>query len=527
MRDSRDPAVSNDPRFALEVLNLMPSNLEKPSTFGSRPGFDRLLTSQLVVAGISYGTLGQLVHHQVSGGQHFILLAVGRAVLRYNCALDLATLAVSLTPNVGRMYGMSFGDTVVVHDGVATPVYGTTGSLANLSNAPIFYGQPVPYYAKLFAIKATERSTIVWSEEGDATIGYETGYRNRWRIGQTDQDWLYALASTNDELFYFRARSIGSVRGAVTPDFVTDGTHDGVSSELGTTSPDGVCLGPDDKVYFISADAEPCVIKGGKAYSMAENLHEFLPTIDRAQLDKAITRYDPTTGLVYFALVEIGQSQPSCVICVNPSADIPVAIWRGWTMSAMGIAKPGVGNATGTGAAPAVNGNTVEPTVPAMVHLSEDGYAYLHGTPNGVIWDDYHAAGVQPIAHAIESCHLVTDTDAEKTFHRTDILLRGEDEITVTVRHRTPAGTSPDCDATLVLPDSEAVWGSSGSDDDGFLWDEDDWAFGVQECRLAVGMKETGRWIRHRLEHEALGERFGFTTLSTQHGPAGNGARAA
>ena len=103
-----------------------------------------------------------------------------------------------------NLFAASIADACIVHDGTNTPlrVYDLDTlipSSAALSNAPVFYGQPVPYYAKLFAIKAAERNVIVWSEENDPTIGYEsTPYSNSWEIGQTDQAPLYALAATNE-----------------------------------------------------------------------------------------------------------------------------------------------------------------------------------------------------------------------------------------------------------------------------------------------------------------------------------------
>jgi hypothetical protein len=521
MRDSSDSSVSNDPKYARLLQNVMPIELDKPSTMTGRPGFDKILSTQLGTTSGSFpwtSRTGQLVHHFVrEDGNERTLIWVGGHLYNYNPTLDSSAevTAGSVTwDQTARYYAVTFGDTVVYHDGTNTPR--TKEPIANsgveLTNAPVFYGQPVVYYAKVFAIKSTERSVIVWSEENDPTIGYEAvPYSNSWQLGQTDQEPLYALAATNEALYYFRARSIGTIRGAVTPEFTTDGTHEGISQSVGTVSPDGVCV-VGSRVFFIDADARPHVIDGGQAIDLSANLRETLRGLDKTKLDKAITRYDPTTGLVLFGVVEIGQSEPSVILAINPVLNLPVAVWRGFSFSALGIVRPALSTAAQSGA-------EVEISVPALLHLHNDGYAYLHGTPNGAIWDDLFDSGTVAIQHVLESCHLATDPEYEKRFSRADILLRVAADISaITVTAITPHGTGSDL--------SGSVNADVGSQWDAVDWDEGVWESDFIERHLAVGLNQVGRWARLRMTHQVTGERIGFTKLSADYTPAGNAAGA-
>jgi len=123
-----------------------------------------------------------------------------------------------------RIYSCVLADQIIFSDGVNTPFMWSGAAFTVLANCPVLYGQPRIHYAKLFGIKAVKRNTIVWSEENDPTIGYEAGiYNNGWELVQTRAEGLHALFATNEALYYFRERTIGAIRGEVTPDFRSDG----------------------------------------------------------------------------------------------------------------------------------------------------------------------------------------------------------------------------------------------------------------------------------------------------------------
>lgn len=511
IRDSLDPMVSNDSARARVIQNLYPLELDKPCTFVGRPGCDQ--------AGQQLGTTnkrtGQLVCQftKLDGTEYTVAIVGGIGIYTYNWGTSTWSQAVSVAnlitasitlSETSHVYAVTFANKLIISDGTNAPFAwdGSSGAggLTSLTACPVLYGQPVVYYAKLFGIKASERNVMVWSEENDPTIGYETSpYSNSWQLGQTDQEALYRLAPTNDALYYFRARSIGAIRGAVTPDFTNDGTHEGVSQTVGTLSPDAACV-VGERVYFLDADLRPHVVQGGQAVPLHDDVRETIRGLDRAKIAQAVTRLDPRTGLVLFGVVETGQSICSALIAFNPGLNVPVAIWRGFTFSALGVVKD-------------------EQGAPTLMHIDGNGYPHDHGQVTGSLWDDEIQTGTTAIAHAVESCHLATDSRDEKRFTRADILLRAEQDTTsISIRHDTPYASSSAVEGSV--ESSESRW-------DEFDWDEAPWASGVVERHLPVGINALGRWIRLRVDHQETGERFGFTALSVQYTPAGDAVQAA
>jgi len=507
MRDSLDPTLSSDPARAISIQNMYPLELNKPSTFIGRPGFDQA-GSQL---GATDKRTGQLVTQftKLDGTEYTVAIVGGQGIYTYNWSTEswsqvvtvanLTTASITLS-ETARVYAVTFNDKLIISDGTNTPFSWTgasgAGGLASLTNAPVFYGQPTVYYAKVFAIKNSERNVIVWSEENDETVGYETApYNNTWQLGQTDQEALYAIRGSNEALYYLRARSAGSIRGAVTPEFTADGTHEGVSPTTGTTSPDGAELvGEDERLFFIDADAQPHYVYG-RVHEAYNDIREVIRGLDRSKLSSAITRYDPRTGLVLFGVVETGQTHPSALIAFNPILNVPVAVWRGFTFTALGVVKNGTG-------------------APTLMHLSSDGYAYDHGTITGDLWDDELNAGTTAIAHVVETCHLGTDLRYEKRFLRADVLLRAEEDTTsINVRTATPYGAGSAVSASV--ESSESRW-------DEFDWDEAPWASGILQRKVAIGLNAIGRWLRLQVSHQVTGEEFGFEAATVSWTPAGD-----
>lgn len=176
-------------------------------------------------------------------------------------AANFTTAGITFSATAKRVWAVTLNDRLIVSDGVNTPFQwdGTAGAggLVSLTNCPVLYGQPVIYYAKLFGIKNTERDTIVWSEENDPTTGYEAGgFNNSWELSQTGFEPLVGLKATNEALYFARTSSIGSVRGAVTSTFVSDGTLDGISTELGIVSKDSWLL-YGNQIWFVDQFYRP------------------------------------------------------------------------------------------------------------------------------------------------------------------------------------------------------------------------------------------------------------------------------
>jgi len=179
------------------------------------------------------------------------------------------TTASITTSATARCSAVTLNDVVVVSDGTNTPWSwdGTSGAggLTKLTNCPVLYGPPQVYYGKVFGVKNTERTTLVWSEENDPATGYEAGgYNNSWTLSQTTADPLFSVLATNEALYYFRLNSIGRIEGAVTPDFSTSGVRDSVAEGTGTVYPWGVTIAH-DRVWFLDQFCRPQSFQvGGK-----------------------------------------------------------------------------------------------------------------------------------------------------------------------------------------------------------------------------------------------------------------------
>ena len=236
----------------------------------TRPGM-ALLTAEVGTTGVAQG----LTDFFYASGRHYVAVVNGEiwenpestlaGWTRRITSANLATASITLSTTADCYFAVLNGK-LVVSDSTNVPFIwdGTAGGgLTSLTNAPVLYGQPVIYYGKLFGIKNTERTAIVWSEENDSTIGYEAGgYNNAWSLTQTSQDNLTCLAATNTGLYYFRATSIGLVTGAVTPDFSTTGVHDSVSAESGCLDPRGP-LQAYGALWFFDNNYRPVVLRDG------------------------------------------------------------------------------------------------------------------------------------------------------------------------------------------------------------------------------------------------------------------------
>lgn len=502
MRDSLDPA-SADPTKAFLLQNCYPLDSERNYAVVGRPGFQQA-GSQL--GGSS--RVGQLVYQFTKlAGTEITVCIVGGKLYTFNwgtrvwtesvTAANFATASITLDATA-KVYAVTFTDCVVFSDGVNTPWKwdGTAGAggLTKLTNCPVLYGQPTVYYAKLFGIKATERSTIVWSEENDATTGYEAGgFNNAWELGQTDQEPLNVVVGTNAALYYFRSRSIGVVSGAVESDFTTSGVHDSVSSVAGSQSP-AACVYYDGKIVFLDANFTPYVLIPGQGVTtLWGDLKETVGGLDRQYVTLATGVFDRSTFLILLGVVELGQAMPSALLVIDPDASTgpaePIAIWRGFTFQAMATVK----NSTGQ---------------PLLMHLSNDGYAYDHGLPGGTLWSDGLNAGTVAITHIVEPSPMGQDLEIEKLFTRLDIACRTTSPLTgLSINHETSRGLSA---ATAV---SAPALGGSFSLWDASVWDTDLWSVQSVDQHIAIGWNTQGRWIKPIVSHATAGQQFGLSHL--------------
>lgn len=260
------------PEIAWYLENLIPYNgiLHSRPAFvtGGTVGAGGAATGQGIVTFIS-STTERII--AVSAGEIYDVSGTTwtRRVTTANLAAATGVITLNAT---GRVYMVQFGAYLIFSDGTNTPFRwdGTAGAggLTKLTNCPVLFGQPVVYYAKVFGIKNDARDTIVWSEENDATTGYNGGsYLNIWRFTQTGGGPLYSLAAENEQLVYFRASNIGAVRGAVGPAFTSTGVHDAIDLETGSVDPRGA-IKAYGAFWFYDQQFRPCVLRNGQVFPL-------------------------------------------------------------------------------------------------------------------------------------------------------------------------------------------------------------------------------------------------------------------
>jgi hypothetical protein len=495
MVDSLDASVTGE-RKALLLQNCYPLDPELGGPAVGRPGFRITEDNQLGAAGVRQTK--RVYQYTQHDGTEYTIGFCGAKMYTYswgNRAWTEVTLSGSgvALHNTAKVFCTTFNDKLIVNpnDGATKPFQWDGTTFTSLTNTSVMYGQPVVYYAKLFGIKWAERSTIIWSEENDPTTGYEAGgYNNAWTLGQTDQEPLHALYATNEALYYFRARSIGEISGAVSAAFSTDGVRDGVSESVGTLSPAAV-VSHNRNIFFLSADGRPHMIRPGLGVTpLWQDCRQTLATIPRAQLSKAVAVNDGATRTIRFGLAESGQTNPTFELVFRYSARSPdedpvfAGIWRGYTFQSLDIAKDAS-------------------LVPVVVHGSTDGYFYDHGNPDGSLWDYELKAGTTAIDHVVVGTTLGHDIQTDKIFDRLDLLFQAKSDMTgLTLQVSTPNEQATESTAFNVTG-GFAVWDLS-------LWNNSTWSIEGLEAHSALGLNSYGRWIRAKISHSATGERFGF-----------------
>jgi len=379
-----------------------------------RPGCNTL-GAQLGAGGLR--TFQHLVQFTRQDGTEYTIGWCGGKMYTLNWGTRVWTeivhgMAVSTS---ARIYSCVLADQIIFSDGVNTPFMWSGAAFTVLANCPALYGQPRIHYAKVFGIKAAKRNTIVWSEENDPTIGYEAGiYNNGWELVQTKAEGLHALFATNEALYYWRERSIGAIRGEVTPDFRSDGTREGVSEDIGTVSP-GCVFSFGTDIYFPDADGRPWKITQTEGVvplwaDLQRDLDSF--AIDRTKLPAA-------TGAVWVLGTEAIFGLPR----TGTKADVFLVVsvltgkYQGYwefrdatdTLSQAGVLAT-VKNAL---------------NVPTLVHGSLNGYAHDHGEATGTIWDDtIDATAANRIAHVFRSAPLGSSAKVDKVFDLARFVLR-------------------------------------------------------------------------------------------------------
>ncbi len=493
MRDSVDPSTA-EPRKAQVLQNVYPQEAELGGGCVGRPGFDGLpaTPSQLGSPGARRGQRSY-TFTTLAGVNHTVVF-VGGELWEYNWGSDTFTDRSTNQPTTsttGEIYVTTFADELIVTDGVNQPWSwdgsgsgaGTFTTITGIGAA--CFGPPAVYYAKLFFILEATRSDIVWSEENQINTGYNAGtFDNVWTLGQTDQKPLFCLKATNEALYYFREDSIGKISGRVTPEFRADGTREGVSENIGTSSPDSVIVDGLNIWFFDSNSRLYKIPPGGEPEAHWKDMRELANDLPDAGRTNISATYYPQPRLLLFGVQESGASENSAVITVNRETEEYAGIWRGFPFTALDLVEADTGE-------------------DFLFHLTEDGYVYQHGNPGGTKWNDNFQDTPAPITHIIRGTPLAHNKRLELHFDRAHII------------HRTPAPMT-DIGFNLITPagglQSLPTYSITGGTSlwDQMIWDTDVWSVPSGESKVSIGVSARGRWCQPEISHAVTDEEFGF-----------------
>ena len=502
MYDRLDPEVAR-PGTALELTNCyLPPGKAGRVVLG-RPGLSRVGAQLGGVGARTIQYLGQFIKNDgtrytlcICGGK---LYTLNWGTLTWSEAVNAATFSgASITLSTSaRFYSANLNDKIVLHDGTNTPWMwdGTTnGGLTKLSNCPVLYGPICVYYAKLFGVKASERDTFVWSEEGDPTTGYEAGgYNNAW--SPLGAGTFTGVAATNAALYVFEARRSIRITGAVSTDFQTSGTRSDLSERTGTMGP---ALVTDSGIVLVDADGAPQIIRGAMT-PMWENCLTAISTVAQSVLNKVTICEWSVIDATLIGLPLDPNSAVSQWLLFRTGGDELRYIGR-WDLGVNDTAA-------------VVLNDSLVPTF--LVSGNADGYIYQMGQPTGNTWDDEFAGGTQTIPHTVTWSPLGVDVDTDRTYDRATVLLGGETSQTqITFGYQTPRGTS--------TPITKTVTGNTGGLlGVSFTLGTSTLALPQAERRVVWGLQGFGRWIAPSVRHDQMSKTFSVKAVTIESYPWG------
>lgn len=288
MRYAFDPTDNGaNAGYVYDALNMLPADPLHGGAYLRRPADQRatVAASTLVAQWMGVFRLRSgFLTVGIFAGEIYTLS--GTTWLRQVTTANLTTAGATLSAT--RAIGcITFTNLLVINDSVNQPITwnGTSGAggIAVLTNAPTTcFGQPFVYYGKLGFIKdvaggSLDRSTFVWSEENAPNTGYEAaGYTNAWTLEQSGSGPLYAMLGTNEELFFWRAHGIGSIRGSMNATFSSDGVTDGISTYYGTDQPFGPVYAAGRPYFTNTLTGELCVIEAGQVRRIGSDMQDLI-----------------------------------------------------------------------------------------------------------------------------------------------------------------------------------------------------------------------------------------------------------
>lgn len=309
--NTTDP-YDDDPEFLVDAANGYIPDPAHGSGFYARPGFGLQNTNSPLTGA------GQGVYcHVALDGTVYNFLVAGGHLYRADAALTTftdvtPTSVVVIDATVRRVYFTSFGDFLVINDGVHRPWLASALSSAHVTGAYIDFdglgtawtavGRPVIYAGSMFLVLGTVNGVGVqtdttWTAPGAPATGYQQpGYDFRWTLEQTGSSPIYALWGTNAGLYYWRAGSISTIAGVPGPNLQQANTSDSISVNVGTLQ--SATIGQyGNTIFFCDQVGRPWMLPLGSApvpiwLSM------------RAVIDGSTANYPQATAQVACAVIE-------------------------------------------------------------------------------------------------------------------------------------------------------------------------------------------------------------------------------
>ncbi len=279
-RITNDP-LGDAPDLLTDATNMYAPDVAEKAGMYAIPGFS-LLNNGVAVTTSSGRFTGQGAFSYTSlGGVTTNFVVFNGKLYRGDATLsvftDVSPAGITIDNSINtRVYGTSFATQLIVTDGVnppwlatnlaSTPITGTNIDYDLMGTAWSAFGPFVVYGGSAFCILNTvggvsRRSDISWSVAADASTGWQqTNYDNNWTllqtVGQSAPPPIFALCGTDVALYYWRELSIGAISGPVGPNLASTATHDAVSYNIGTQSPQCV-VQYGQTIYFIDQIGRP------------------------------------------------------------------------------------------------------------------------------------------------------------------------------------------------------------------------------------------------------------------------------
>ena len=291
VRDTIDPYDDPaDPGFLQDATNGYFPDGEGMSGFYSRPGWIHAAPSYAAASTPPGTQMGCAYTMTALDGTLYRFFAFNAKLYRlsgtgFTTSTDVTPVGVAIDASAtpaSRIYMTQLGNSLIVSDGVNKPWIGTNLGATPITAAYIdigaggawsVQGAPVVYQGSLFCIARTVPGGsavtaglgLVWSEPNQPATGYtQTNYANFWNLIEQSSQPIYALAATNNTLYYFRAQSIGAVQGTPGSNFVSTATRDLVSANVGCTAPASIVQFLDN-IFFVDRLGRPYLFVPGAA----------------------------------------------------------------------------------------------------------------------------------------------------------------------------------------------------------------------------------------------------------------------